>query len=385
MWEWLEFEFLSNTVWEYIIFLALFVLGFAFKRQGTKLIASVAYRILGKYKGTSRFSELVGHIKGPFETLIFVLILYTAIFTLDAPYQIEEHNVFLGFVSILDYVFKIVIVFVVLWFIYGMLDFIAISMVRQQDPDIEEDNRTFNQAIPFIKDIFKIFLLIITFIFILGVIFKVNVTSLIAGLGIGGLAIALAAQETLANLLASFTIFIDKPFTTGDFIQVGDILGTVEDIGLRSTRIRTLEKSYLSVPNKNLVNSTVDNLSLRTYRRAKFSVGVTYQTTSDQIKNIVADIKKMLDEHPNTTNDSVVRFESFGESSLNILLNFFVDTMNWDSFMTIREEINFSIMEIVEKHGSSIAFPTRTVHVYKEKDYSEYDDNSDENRSSTDN
>ena len=200
----------------------------------------------------------------------------------------------------------------------------------------------------------------------MGSVFKVDVGALIAGLGIGGLALALAAKVSLENLLASFVIFFDKPFIIGDLVSVNGVTGVVEKIGFRSTRIRTLEKSYLTMPNRLMIDNVLDNLSQRTFRRVSFNIGVLYGTTEEQLKNIVTAIQKYIDEHPHTNQDGEIHFMEFGASSLDIMVLYYIDTMDWSVFLKIKEEVNFEIMRIVEHHGADFAFPTQTIHLEKE-------------------
>ncbi|MFO7997986.1 MAG: mechanosensitive ion channel family protein [Bacteroidales bacterium] len=200
----------------------------------------------------------------------------------------------------------------------------------------------------------------------LGWVFGINVGTLVAGVGLGGLAVALAAKESLENLFGSLTIFLDKPFVVGDLVKVSGITGVVEKVGFRSTRMRTLDKSYVTLPNKKMIDSELDNLSLRTFRRANFVVGLTYSTRIEQMKAVVADIQAMIDNHPNTNQEGLVRFKEFGNSSLDIMVVYFVDTMDWATYLDVKQEINYGIMEIVKKHGADFAFPSRSV--YFEKD-----------------
>jgi MscS family membrane protein len=228
------------------------------------------------------------------------------------------------------------------------------------------ESTTDDQIIQFVKEALKIFTYIFAFLFTLGAVFQLNIGAMVAGLGIGGLAIALAAQDTLQNVIASFIIFFDKPFVVGDYIKVQGISGVVEKIGFRSTRIRTLEKSFLTIPNNMLISNVLDNMSLRTFRRSKFQVGLTYDTTIDQIKSIVKDVQAYIDKHEKTNQDGLVRFEEFGDSSLNLTVLLYVDTQNYDEYMMVVEDINFRIMEIVKEHGSDFAFPSTTVYLHKE-------------------
>jgi MscS family membrane protein len=139
----------------------------------------------------------------------------------------------------------------------------------------------------------------------------------------------------------------------------------VEKIGFRSTRLRTLEKSYLTIPNLMMVNNVLDNLSLRTYRRVSFKIGVTYDSSESQLKEIVSDIQKFVDNHDHTNQDGEIHFVEFGASSLDVMVLYYIDTMDWSTFLNIKEEINFEIMRIVNAHNADFAFPTQTLHLEK--------------------
>ena len=135
----------------------------------------------------------------------------------------------------------------------------------------------------------------------------------------------------------------------------------VEKVGFRSTRVRTFDKSVVTVPNKNLVNAELDNLGVRPVRRVKINIGLTYSTSVDQIKNIVNDIQKLVDDHKQTNQDGNVRFLNFGDSSLDVMVLYFVRSNEWDNLVDTQQEINFKIIEIVKKHGSDFAYPTTSV------------------------
>ena len=196
---------------------------------------------------------------------------------------------------------------------------------------------------------------------ILGSVFKLNIGSLIAGLGIGGLAIALAAKESLENLIGSFTIFLDKPFSVGDLITIGGVSGVVEKIGFRSTRIRTLDKTYVTVPNKKLVDDNLDNLSLRTNMRVKFDLIVLLDTSPEKLKNLVIDIQNLINSHKLTPNDGVVKFTEFGSYGLKIMIMYFVETNEWSVYVDTREELNYQIIDLLYKNNVRLAYPTTSV------------------------
>ena len=186
--------------------------------------------------------------------------------------------------------------------------------------------------------------------------------SVLAGLGVGGLAVALAARDSLANLLGSMLIMIEKPFRVGHYVKVSGGEGTVEDVGFRSTRIRTPDNSLISIPNNSVVNATVENLSLRRMRRQRFLIQVTYDTPREKLKELMAGIKQLITDHPltNKTNFNV-RFNDFGESSLNILVYFHIETTDYSGELEAREEILLQIMDLAKQLGIDFAFPTRTL------------------------
>jgi MscS family membrane protein len=206
-------------------------------------------------------------------------------------------------------------------------------------------------------------------VFIFGVVALLSelgypVTSLVAGLGIGGLAIALAAQKTVENLFGAFSIGADQPFREGDFVRIEDFVGTVETIGLRSTRVRTLDRTLISIPNGKLAEMRVESFAVRDRIRLACTVGLVYRTSVAQMRQVIDDFERILREHPKIWPDGItVRFVSFGDSSLNIDVMAWFQTADWNEFQLIRQNTLLQFMEIVEKAGSSFAFPTRTVHV----------------------
>ena len=186
--------------------------------------------------------------------------------------------------------------------------------------------------------------------------------SVLAGLGVGGLAVALAARDSLANLLGSLLIMLEKPFRVGQFIRVAGTDGTVEDVGFRSTRIRTLDNSLISIPNNTVVNATVENLSLRAMRRQRFFVQVTYDTPRENLEEFAGAIKRLIADHPASNKTNInVRFNDFGDSSLNILVYFYLVVADFASELKDREEILLKIMALANEMGVEFAFPTRTL------------------------
>ncbi len=198
-------------------------------------------------------------------------------------------------------------------------------------------------------------------------VWGVNVTALIASLGLGGLAFALAAKDAASNLFGSFSLLADKSIRIGEWISVAGNEGIVEDIGMRTTKIRAFDKSLIVVPNQLVANSPVYNFSRRGIRRIKINIGLTYDTTKDQVITIVNEIRAMLEAHEDISQDDtlLVNFESFGASSLNIFIYTYTATANWKRHLEIREDVHIKIMKIVEENGASFAFPSTSLYVEK--------------------
>lgn len=356
--------YFGNSVTDYCWLLGAILAGFIFNKYFSKILSNILYKTISKYAEDISNEEFYKLLHKPLAWFIMLVIAYAASSHIEYPaeWDLAPKDEF-GIRMILHKVYQLFLYGSLTWIILRLTDFFMLVLARKAD---KTDNKQDDQLIAFGSEVIKIVIVIFAIFFILGSVFNVNMGSLIAGLGIGGLALALAAKESLENLLASFTIFFDKPFMVGDFVKVGSVSGVVEKIGFRSTRLRTLEKSYLTVPNRKMIDVELDNMSLRTFRRVSFNIGVTYDTTITQIKAIVADIQNYIDEHPNTNQDGKIRFMDFGASSLDIMVLYYIDTMDYGVFLEVKEEINFKIMEIVEKHESDFAFPTQTVHLKKE-------------------
>ena len=195
--------------------------------------------------------------------------------------------------------------------------------------------------------------------------FGFPIGSVLGALGIGGAAFAFAAKDTIANIYGSFALALDRPFKVGDWIMVGDqVDGDVEEIGLRSTKIRTWPKTVMSIPNHVLANEIINNWSRMPKRRVKQVVGVTYESTPDDMEGIVEDFRKILAEDEGVQQDFVlVNFIDFGTNSLDILVYYFTKTTQWIEHMDVRQRVNIKIMRAVKERGMSVAFPTRTLYL----------------------
>ena len=194
----------------------------------------------------------------------------------------------------------------------------------------------------------------------------IDITGLVAGLGIAGLAVALAAQETLSNIFGAVTIFIDRPFRVGDAVSVEGFTGSIEDIGLRSTRLRTYDGTLVTLPNSVVASANIDNFAARPTRRTNFTIGVTYDTSYEKLQKAVEILREVMANHPGTA-QSRAYFNSYGDYSLNILANHWCQYLDYEEYLKCIEEINFEIKQRFEAEGIEFAFPSQTLYVVPER------------------
>ena len=194
--------------------------------------------------------------------------------------------------------------------------------------------------------------------------FGINITAALAGLGVGGIAVALAAQKTLENVIGGVSLIADQALRVGDFLSLGDVQGTVEDVGLRSTRIRTLERTLVSLPNGQIANMKLETISVRDKFWFHPVIGLRYETTPVQLRTILSNFRESLRRHPNVDPSSVrVRFIRFGAFSLDVDIFAYASADDWSNFLEIQEELLFGIIDVVHMAGAGIAFPSQTTYL----------------------
>ena len=192
------------------------------------------------------------------------------------------------------------------------------------------------------------------------------VTGLITGVGLAGLTVSLAAQDSASNLFSGLMILLEHPFDIGDWITVGDVEGAVEDLTFRSTKVRALDNSLYVLPNASVASATINNATNRTKRMYRFTLGVTYGTTRAQLEALMADLAEMLRTRPETQTDSViVRLTGFGDSSIDLLVSCYVLTADLGRFLEIQNSLNLDLMDMMQKHGVEFAFPSTSVYIEK--------------------
>ena len=348
--EFLNNIFLGNEIKDYLIFVLILLFGYILISPISSYLRKIIFKIVGNKNHNNGKAEFDSLLKKPLYYFLLLLIFYFAFNTLSFPVSwglVDSSE--LGLKMILSKSFSFLLIVTIFWTILQSVEYLGLRLQFRAE---QTESKVDDQLIPFAIEIGKVLVVIFAIVVILANVFDQNVTALAAGLGVGGVAVALASKESLENLLGSFTIFLDKPFQVGDIITIGNITGKVEKVGFRSTRVRTFDKSVVTVPNKNLVIAELDNLGVRPVRRVKINIGLTYSTTVNQIKEIVDDIQKLIDDHEQTNQDGKVRFLNFGASSLDVMVLYFVNSPDWDILVDTQQEINFKIIEIVKKHGS---------------------------------
>lgn len=239
-----------------------------------------------------------------------------------------------GYTNFVLKVFRSCIVVLVAWVLYIMIE----SLVAE---DLKARFGANNILVPFVCKATR-FVILVLALMIVAVEWGYDVNGLITGLGLGGLAFALAAKDALSNIFGGIVIILDKPFTIGEWISTPSVGGTVEDITFWSTKIRTFAQALVTVPNATLANEPITNWSRMGKRRITFHLGVTYSTPRRKLEKCVKAIRQMLEGHPEVHKETIfVYFERFGESSLDIFLYFFTKTTKWQEYLSLREDINF--------------------------------------------
>lgn len=351
---WVQNKFLGMTIFQYFSIVILVILSallhklfaFFFRNLLSRLIIKI-----GKGQRGGNAKKLVEAIARPASLFLIFKLWIWGLPTFQFPLLFTVYAVLFLRISLP---------------IFGMMignqvvDFVALYMGKLAE---KTEGTLDDQLIPLLKKVLTTFVYIIGFVFILNAM-KIDVTSVLTGLSIGGLAFAFAAQDTIKNLFGSFTIFMDRPFQVGDWIVAGDINGTVEEVGFRSTRIRTFSNSVLYVANGNLANMVIDNMGVRVYRRYSTTLGVTYDTPPELIEAFVKGLRQIIIEHPDTRKDYFqVYLNDFAGSSLNILFYSFFTVNDWGLELRARHELMMSILKLANELGVRFAFPTQTIHV----------------------
>ncbi len=345
----------GNSVESYLWMAGILLTGFLVKKYCAGFLSRQLYRLFKKTTDNKQYSlEFVGLLRSPFELLLVIITMVLAFDRIDLPvdwtlkfgksiYIIEQIIVSIG---------KFILIISVTWIVLRSADFIGFVLLESAKSQHDYNGE---QVVKFFKDIIKVFIGIFSLLVILGSVFGMDITSLITGLGISGLAIALAAQETIANLIGSIVIFLDKPFTVGDLIESDKIKGVVEEVGFRSTKIRTLDKTLLTVPNKKLVDTALNNITRTGIRRVKMILNIEANTRHEVIKQLLDEIKNKIDQNGETSENHQVTFSDIIDNNIQITIVYFVLTTDLDTAAHVKEELNYMFLQTIEKLGVKLA------------------------------
>ncbi len=350
-----EFNQWSNSVWvlmpnwKWIGILIALAAGFLLH----SLLKNFFHRLKDSHWARSRSVGFFLHfletsLQSPVAWLVTSLFWTAALDSLSVPPVLEKY---------LKIAIQLLLSVNLILLAYRAIEAFGVVLTRHSS---KSDSKLDNQLAPMVTKVLKIFVVVFGVLLTLQS-FDVKVMSILAGLGLGGLALALAAQDTAANLFGSVMILVDKPFRVGDFIKVAGTEGVVEDIGFRSTRIRTPYNSLITIPNSVAAKETIDNLELRPQRRVRHVLGLTYDSTDQSIKAFMGELETYLRNHPSVeASSATVRMMAFGDFSIQVLVQFFILTRDWNEEMRIQQDFLFFARETAQRTQVDFAFPTST-------------------------
>ncbi|MBS1509752.1 MAG: mechanosensitive ion channel family protein [Bacteroidetes bacterium] len=288
----------------------------------------------------------------PLSWFLFIVISIFALDKLQYPKEVDSISLYGHPVEqIIERIGIGLIIIAFTRFLLRIIDFIALALEQKA---LKTEDKTDDQLVIFFRDFLKVIANIVGVLMLIKACFNQSVGGVITSLSIVGAAVALAAKESLENLIASFIIFFDKPFSAGDTVKANDITGTVERIGLRSTRIRTGDKTLVTIPNKMMVDSIVDNHTLRTYRRSEIKLELSAATSSENIQKVMGIIKSKLEADNNITS-STIHLTDMGRNGITVALEFFTNLIAMEDFVTMKEQYFFFIKKILEDYGVTMS------------------------------
>ncbi len=354
--EWMNNEVLGITIGQYATALGIVLVAYVAKKLFAYLFIKVLLPLAQKSK-KQLDDRFLACLQKPAEFLIFLVGLFIATEVLQLPSDPFD------FVKLATAILKALVIFDIAWFLFNMVDMIDhyIAKWASRTKSTLDDHLA-----PLLRKSLRIFIVIMACLTAIQT-FGYPVTGIIASLGIGGLAFALAAKDTVSNIFGSLMIIFDRPFQVGDWIKAGDLEGTVEEVGFRSTKIRTFAKTLIAVPNNIIANMALDNFSRMPKRRIRLTVGVSYDATPTQMREAVSRIRELLKTHPAIDQEFfLVNFTDFGASSLDIMVYCFTTTTVWGEYLDAREDVCLKIMDTLAELGLEIAFPSTTVYLRKD-------------------
>lgn len=350
----------GNPVKNYFIVAGVILFIWILKRFVSRYLAGLLYSVVHKIWKDVDKKSFINLVVKPLGLFLAVLVSIIALYKLNFPEEINVDIYKYTVKEVVQCVGNIILIVSFTGLLIRIIDFIALILEKRANLSADQSD---NQLIVFFKDFFKVILVIIGIMLVLRYAFGLNIGGLLTGLSIVGAAIALALRESLENLIASFIIFFDKPFITGDLVKVLNVTGTVERIGLRSTRIRTDQKTYVTVPNKQMVDSVLDNLSLRTQRRGDLKLELDVQTSSAKLEAVLAGIKKIMERQD--VEEANVLLDSITANAFVIQSDYYTAPVTIKEFNFIKQEVNLQVLKLIEESGVEIAGASTDIRISK--------------------
>jgi MscS family membrane protein len=342
--------FFNNSIRDYAIVVAIILFAYLMKKYVGSYVSRLFFFTVKQFGRDIDKQAFTSLVHGPIDNFLFLLISYIALINLNFPELLYFKFMKTDTQKLFEKIGTAILILTFFRLLLRGIDYIALVMEKKADLTPDQSD---NQLVVFFKDFLKVIMIILGLLMLLRFAFNQNITNILAGLSLAGAAIALAARESLENLIASFIIFFDKPFTTGDLLKINNITGTVERIGLRSTRIRTVEKTYVTIPNKQMVDSVVDNLSLRTQRRAELKLEIELKTSAEQTKSLIAGLRKLMDKQV-IIQKSVLLSDISADAFL-INCEYYTDTISIDEFNNLKQDFNLNVISLLEELKIEIA------------------------------
>ena len=338
---------LSNAIRSYLFVAAILIVTLLIKRLVSRFFASLIYTWVDKKNHSDLRKNHVHRLIVPIEQFLLFLVAIIAIYELKFPEAWDVKLFKLSLQQFLDSGIKFMFVVLLIRVSLRTLEFISIILENKArlTKDLSDD-----QLVLFFRDFFKVIIYIIGILLVLRYVFNESIGNLVTSLSIVGAAIALSTRESLENIIASFIIFFDKPFTVGDLVKVSGFTGTIEKIGLRSTRIRTQDKTYISVPNKQMVDSIVDNISLRSERKIDMDLQLSVTTSAQALTDFANHMRAILKAEVKLNSCQVFIAESGKQFHLLHVECLVSMQMDLDAFLMLRERLNLAAIEYANAH-----------------------------------
>jgi MscS family membrane protein len=342
----LQYTLFGNPIEEWLIALLFFV--------GSVVLAKVLYAIFGRVfktlaaRTTSQLDDvLIDSLEEPIVFAVVVIGIWKGYDHLDFG---EATQLWM------QRIFRILIAINITWLIVRLIDAVITEYLM---PKAEKSEGSMEHILPVIRQTIKVI------VWTLGIVLALNnvgydVGALLAGVGIGGLALAMAAKDFVANIFGGITVFVDKPFKVGDRIQIAGLDGFVTEVGIRSTRIRTLEGRIITIPNFKFTDTPVENVSIEPARRVKVTLGLTYNTSAERLREAQNIMREVILDHPHTEDEPLIWFEEFGAFSLNLSMYYYI--VKEGELLGVPNDVNLALLERFNAAGFEFAFPTQTVY-----------------------